>query len=86
MTTTLTPTELDALLRGVVERLRADLAEPDFHDRWRHAPGWVKRTTEQESAEYWYQIGATDERGKMLSEQNADYLEMLRVGRERLSR
>jgi len=84
MSANFTLTELDSLLRVVVERLRADLAEPDFNDRWQHAPSWAKRTTEIESAQYWYQIGATDERGKMLSEQNADYAEMLRVGNERI--
>jgi len=86
MTTTLTSTELDSLLRGVVERLRADLAEPDFDDEWELAPLSMTRTTERECAEFWFERGRLAERGRMLSEQNVDYAEMLRVGRERLSR
>jgi hypothetical protein len=83
MTTTLTPTELDALLRMVMESVEKDLFGPDFDEEWELAPLSMTRTTERECAEFWFERGRLAERGKMLSEQNSDYAEMLRVGRER---
>jgi len=86
MNTTLTPTELDSLLRVVVERVRADLAEPDFEDEWTSAPRSMRNYVEAAVAEFWFERGRLAERGRMLSEQNEDYAEMLRAGNERIRR
>ena len=68
MSANFTPTELDSLLRGVVERVRADLTEPDFEDEWTTAPRSMRNYVKREIAEYFYERGRLAERGKMLSE------------------
>lgn len=57
-----------------------------FDDDWELAPLSMTRTTEQECAEYWYEQGRRAERRKLLTQQNADMREMLRVGNERIQR
>jgi len=63
-----------------------EIAPSDFNDEWTTAPRSMRNYVEREVAEYFYERGRLAERGRMLSEQNADYVEMLRVGRERLIR
>ena len=68
------------------EKHRDQIASHAFEDDWELAPLSMTRTTERECAEYWYEMGARTERCKLLTVQNADMREMLRVGNERIQR
>jgi len=73
--------------RNVVKRVQIEiLDERTFDDDWELAPLSMTRTTEKECALYWYQMGQRAKEREMLVLQNADYREMLRVGRERVER
>lgn len=60
------------------------MTEPDFNSEWTTAPRSMRNYVEREIAEFWFERGRLAERGRMLSEQNADMTEMLRVGNERI--
>lgn len=78
---------LDYELRNVVQRVQAEiLDEHSFDDHWKLAPLSMTRTTERECAEYWYEQGKRAERRELLTQQNSDLREMLRVGNERVMR
>ena len=81
--------------RRVLERIRQAMIEDDDHDNWllpsfdddwELAPLSMTRTTERECAEYWYEQGKRAERRELLTQQNSDLREMLRIGNERITR
>jgi hypothetical protein len=76
---------LDYELRHVVQRVQVEiLDEHSFDDDWELAPLSMTRTTERECAAWWYEMGRRAERRELLTQQNSDLREMLRVGNERV--
>jgi hypothetical protein len=57
-----------------------------FDDDWELAPLCHTRYTERVTAEYWYHVGRQSKERELLTLQNDDLREMLRVSRERISR
>jgi len=57
-----------------------------FDDDWELAPLSMTRYVESAVAEYWYELGARAERRKLMTQENQDMKEMLRVARERAVR
>jgi hypothetical protein len=77
----------------VLERVREALSEadndlqlPSFNDDWELAPLCHTRYVEPATAEYWYHVGRKSKEQEMLTLQNQDMREMLRVGSERIMR
>lgn len=69
-----------------VFRNPTQIPTPDFTREWGTAPRWATRTTEMEAAEWWLLRGIQIERSRALAVMNEDLREILRVGRERLTR
>jgi len=59
---------------------------PGFDDDWELAPLCHTRYVERATAEYWYHVGRQSKERELLTLQNADLREMLRVARERVIR
>jgi hypothetical protein len=68
----------------MVQRAQEFQAQSSFDDEWTTAPRSMRNYVEAAVAEFWFERGRLAERGRMLSEQNADMREMLRVGNERI--
>lgn len=57
---------------------------PTFTEEWELAPGWATRTTEIESAQYWFARGGHVKEVELTATMNQDLREIRRVVRERL--
>lgn len=70
-------------LHGLREALK-DNNHALFSDAWDFAPADIRRVTEQECAEFFYELGRRDERRLLAETTNEDLCELQRVARERL--
>lgn len=62
------------------------IAVPTFEQEWQDAPRRTNRTTERESAEWWFIRGQYAKEVELVTLLNLDLAEMVRVARERVSR
>lgn len=51
-------------------------ATPDFEQEWAQAPRWATRTTEHDSAEYWFLRGTVAEQLRQTREDNRIFRQM----------
>lgn len=59
---------------------------PTFTEEWESAPRWATRTTEIESAQYWFLRGGQAKEIELTGVINEDLKEIRRVAGERLQR
>jgi hypothetical protein len=72
-------------LRNLHEALQ-DNDHALFTDAWDFAPSDIRRVTEQQCAEFFYELGRRDERRLLTETADEDLGEMRRVARERIGR